>query len=299
MAYRFVHAADIHLDRRCVRSPSATRARRADRQCHAAGFRADRRPVHRRAGGRAAAGRRPLRRRADLDEDGPVPGRAGQAPARGGGPHLRDPRQPRRAVEDHEGTAVPRIGEGLRRPGRCRHDRACGGRLRRRPAWAQLRPAARARKPAGEVQAARRWRREHRADAHQPRRFVWPRPLRALRRGRPACLGVSLLGAWGMFIDATSCTSRRRDPQGRHRRDAGHAAGPRHQRGGAEIRHAGDGRGRPHRHGRGAGHQHRAVRARRGRPRAGSTSGARSRRRSKPPSDGRATPPPPSISWRG
>ena len=139
-----------------------------DRQCDPARVRGHRRPVPGRTGRCPAAGRGSVRRRADLHEDRPLPGRPGAPAARGGHPGVRDPRQPRRAVEDHPRTGLPGLGEAVRRAGRGGGARSRRWRPRRRDPRPELRAGPGAGEPAAEIPAAGRRRGQHRPDAHQP-----------------------------------------------------------------------------------------------------------------------------------
>ncbi len=160
--------------------------------------------------------------------------------------------------------ALPRQRQAVRRPGRGRRARGrCRGRARHPGARPELRPAARARKLPAALQGAGRGRGQHRPHAHEPRR---PRPhdrYAPCSARRAPGLGLLLLGA-GPHPRPHAPEPPRPD---RHRGHARHPAGPRHQRGRPEIRDAGDGAGRPHARRRGARDQRGAVRARAGRPR--------------------------------
>ena len=125
-------------------------------------------------------------------------------------------------------------------------------RPRRRRARRELRPEARAGEPAAEVPRPARGRGQYRHVAHEPRadrpRTTDTRPAR-----RRSCTGTaSITGRSATFISASS-TGQGDD------RDARQSAGSRHQRGGAEVGHAGDDRRRPHDFARRAADERRRV----------------------------------------
>lgn len=194
-AFRFIHAADLHLD-----TPFQGVARPAPGVAGPArgvpgGVGAARRPGARAQGAvRAPRRRHPRRRRARAARADPL-SRRREASGRGRHPHLRRPWQPRSAGRLVGGHRVAGRRHGLRRAA----GRVCPRRTPRRASRGRARHQLRAARGSGEPRApllARgRPRSSHRPVARQRGLLRRARRLRALHARRPGRLRHGLLGA--------------------------------------------------------------------------------------------------------